>query len=815
MKSILIFAVYVVMLTGLGGQTPGNVKVSQDAGFGYYRVSFDLPGGDTQAFRVKAIPNRKDMRIEEPKGIWSRTMYPGGTGNTIFWYPCLDGVDAEGWGFDLEISESPLVHVAGGAFRMGSDSGNRNESPVHPVRVDSFYIQKHELSVAEYSAFLESTMYKPLVERGLSAWQLGDGKWIKYDSAPWLDPQLRLATKHPVTCLGWFDLIPYCNWRSRMEGLEPVYSYGAEADPEDWTSVQVTCDFGANGYRLPTEAEWEYAARGGKQSEGYLYSGSGTSDEVAWYQANSQNRPARLGVKAPNELGLFDMSGNVCEWCWDWYGQDYYAQSPESNPTGKQIGVSRVFRGGSYAEPVRDSQVSSRNHLDPLASTLYLGARLVTSGRKSISDPGDRLVDEIEAIKYWVSRAFPSSRFRAQRDAEIEALIPPEAREMSDDEFVAANPQIVKQAQQIYEGYEARISTYSRQFELHASGLRLKLYRLLVATRERVKLEGSLGAYDAKAQLLKILADGREFEIQIPSRHYKVVSTTFAQYQITASRQMNKDLEWDYLDLSVSGPLGRFESERKTGEIQELSVRFDNTVPPAQARGHVLKLARIAALNSALPDWITFADLVADTYGFTGESFNRESAAEVYESTAMAGRIRSEALLDEQFTHPKGADEYYCKIRYHAEVSSQVPAEELDVELGAEVRKAVEDDSQDSELVVSSDRDGYLYVFKINSDKQVTLLSPSAAQPLHRIAAGQTWSCRTGITPLAMSKGFPETLYIIFSEHALPSKANSWFDAEAEEAGVPLGEASFARFQSWLSDVSPGSRKDLLLQMNP
>jgi len=177
----------------------------------------------------------------------------------------------------------------------------------------------------------------------------------------------------PVEMVSWYDAVEYCNRRSQKEGLRPYYNIDkstkdpnnkpdprfGDLDTVKWT---VTINAGANGYRLPTEAEWEYAAGGGQKSRSYSYSGSDNVDEVAWYWRNSgdkvlsgawswpliqqnHDQAKRVGTKKPNELGLYDMSGNVRQWCWDWHGE---LATNVADPKGSPSGFRRVWKGGGW-----------------------------------------------------------------------------------------------------------------------------------------------------------------------------------------------------------------------------------------------------------------------------------------------------------------------------------------------------------------------------------------------------------------------------------------------------------------------------------
>ncbi|MDD2331302.1 MAG: SUMF1/EgtB/PvdO family nonheme iron enzyme, partial [Candidatus Cloacimonetes bacterium] len=249
-----------------------------------------------------------------------------------------------------------MVYVEGGTFQMGSNSAS-NEKPVHQVTLSSYYIGKYEVTQKEWQEVMGSNP---------SYWK-GDNL--------------------PVEKVSWYDVLVYCNKRSLKEGLTPCYSISGNSEPSRWDSVPsarnstwdaVTCNWSANGYRLPTEAEWEYAARGGNKSKGYRYSGSNDIKSVAWYWENSGKKTHSVGGKQANELGIYDMSGNVLEWCWDGYNESYYSKSESRDPRGSGSGKSRVQRGSSWSGNDYSCRVAYRaSGRDPENGFSYDGFRVL------------------------------------------------------------------------------------------------------------------------------------------------------------------------------------------------------------------------------------------------------------------------------------------------------------------------------------------------------------------------------------------------------------------------------------------------------
>ncbi len=296
-----------------------------------------------------------------------------------------------------------MVHVPAGTFEMGDHQGGgqSDEAPVHPVVLDAFDIDAHEVSNEEYAGYLNTALNQSpprvtvdaagvVYQVGGAGYALCDTTWsYSYSSITWDGSTFGVTVgreDHPMLAVSWYGACAYANQRSHDAGLSTCY------DESTWD-----CDYAADGYRLPTEAEWEYAARGGEHGPYYEYPWGVTIDgsqanywdsgdpfergAVPWtapvgYYDGNQTPP---GVDMANGYGLYDTSGNVWEWCGDWYSSTYYSGSPSDNPSGPSSGSERVIRGASWHNTPLYLRSANRSRNVPTTRNIFIGFRVVAA----------------------------------------------------------------------------------------------------------------------------------------------------------------------------------------------------------------------------------------------------------------------------------------------------------------------------------------------------------------------------------------------------------------------------------------------------
>ncbi len=316
-----------------------GIRVKQDGD--NVTIIYGLSGKSGQTYDISVSCTSNEQGTIVPRSLSGdlKNVSPG-TNKQIIWDVLKDRKQLTGSDFKFTLEAVPtgvqnytetvngvsfeMVAVKGGTFQMGSNNGEDDEKPVHSVSLSGFYIGKTEVTQKLWKAVMGNT------------------------------PSYFKGDDFPMEGVNWYDAQEFITKLNRLTG---------------------------KNYRLPTEAEWEYAARGGKKSRGYKYSGSNTISNVAWLDYSFLAAPHPVGTKQPNELGLYDMSGNVSEWCSDWYNSDYYKNSPRNNPEGALSGSIRVYRGGSWNISARYCRVANRDYWIPVYRGGNLGFRLAVSPR--------------------------------------------------------------------------------------------------------------------------------------------------------------------------------------------------------------------------------------------------------------------------------------------------------------------------------------------------------------------------------------------------------------------------------------------------
>ena len=346
-------------------------KDPDDEDFDHVEICFVSNDGTSDSAKSETVEVKKDVQTKVFDEIDSNMAY------YEYYIVTVDTLGNKSSGISKKVHVAAVSKIPEGFVEIPavSISGSKTWTPASDVFVSgrnfeiaSLYMSDHPVTRGEYKAVMG-------IDPSTAKANDKDGNELTGDDN---------VKNNPVNFVSWYDALVYCNTLSIKEGLTPCYAIGGKTDPSEWGAVPTsnndtwnaaTCDSTANGYRLPIEAEWEWAARGGKS---YTYAGSNDVNDVAWWSGNTNKSGTRdVKTKKANTYGLYDMSGNVWEWCWDWYG-GISSKTPDAGPAS---GSYRCQRGGSWYDLADYAQVATRFSINPYSRYYNSGFRVVCNVR--------------------------------------------------------------------------------------------------------------------------------------------------------------------------------------------------------------------------------------------------------------------------------------------------------------------------------------------------------------------------------------------------------------------------------------------------
>lgn len=371
MNKVVIFFFFVLLATRGAAQNITNVDFHQVGD--EIVITYNLDDSCPIGAYVSLDGGKSYKEMRSIRGDVGKSVLPGK--KRMLWRVLYDIPEGLAGQVQLKVStnlfvsvdgiEFEMVYVKGGDFLMGGtleqgDDYYHTEKPIHSVTLSDYYIGKYEVTQGLWEKVMGSK-----IER----------QWNKeLDSIIQWSKELCITYEECCEMLRGMTMEQFRNLSS-FNGIGFTYPMYYVSWNEAWEFCKKLTQLTGKKCTLPTEAQWEYAARGGVKSKGYKYSGSNDIDEVAWYGENSKSGTHPIGTKEGNELGIYDMIGNVWEFCSDWYGR--YISESQTNPTGASLGSDRVSRGGSWKDDARDCRVSGRNFPSPDIRKYNHGFRVV------------------------------------------------------------------------------------------------------------------------------------------------------------------------------------------------------------------------------------------------------------------------------------------------------------------------------------------------------------------------------------------------------------------------------------------------------